>query len=42
MSSNRLNVERLMEALSDILSEQHGAQITLRAEPKKEERKKGA
>lgn len=31
---NRLNVDRLMEVMSDILSEKHGAKITLRAIPK--------
>lgn len=34
---NRLNVDRLMETLSEILSEKHGANITLRAEPQEEE-----
>lgn len=31
---NRLNVNRLMEVMSEILSEKHGAKITLRAIPK--------
>lgn len=31
---NRLNVDRLMEVMSDILSEKHGVKITLRAIPK--------
>lgn len=35
-SMNRLNVDRLMEVMSDILSEKHGAKITLRAIPKEQ------
>ena len=34
---NRLNVDRLMEALSDILSDKHGAKITFSASPKAED-----
>ena len=33
---NRLNIDRLMETLSDILSEQHNADIRLKATPKEE------
>ena len=31
---NRINIDVLMETLSDILSEKHGAKITVRAVPK--------
>lgn len=34
---NKLNVHRLMEVLSDILSEQHGAKITITLRPKTED-----
>ncbi len=33
-TENRLNVNRLMAVLSEILSEQHGVEITLSAVPK--------
>jgi len=33
---DRINIERLMEELSAILSEKHGAKITVRAIPKEE------
>ena len=33
-TGNRLNVNRLVAVLSEILSEKHGAKITLRAVPK--------
>lgn len=33
-TGNRLNVNRLMAVLSEILSEKHGAKITLSAVPK--------
>jgi hypothetical protein len=36
MTQNRLNVDRLMQALSDILSEKHGADIKFTAKPKEE------
>ena len=35
---NRLNVERLMDVLSEIFSEKHGVQITIRAMPKEEKK----
>lgn len=31
---NRINIDRLVKELSDILSEKHGARITVRAVPK--------
>ena len=33
---DRINIDRLMKELSDILSEKHGAKITVRAIPKEE------
>lgn len=39
---NRLNVDRLMKELSDILSEKYGATITLRAVPKEKKEGKSA
>lgn len=36
MAQNRLNVDRLMAALSEILSEKHGAVIKFTATPKEE------
>ena len=37
MTQNRLNVNRLMDVLSDILSEKHGADIKFTATPKEEQ-----
>lgn len=34
MSSDKLNVDRLMEALSEIFSDKYGCKITFRAIPK--------
>lgn len=39
---DRLNVDRLMEVLSDILSDKHDAKITLRAVPKEKKENKSA
>lgn len=36
---NRLNVNRLAEALSEILSDRHGAKVTVTFIPKEEEQK---
>lgn len=33
---NRINIDRLMEALSEILSEKHGCKVTITAIPKEE------
>lgn len=33
---NRLNVDRLMKTLSEILSEKHGCKVTLTAIPKEQ------
>ena len=37
---DRINIERLMEELSAILSEMYGAKITVRAIPKEEAEEK--
>jgi hypothetical protein len=36
---NRLNVELLMQSLSEIMSDKHDAKITMRAVPKEEAHK---
>lgn len=36
---NHINIDRLMAELSAILSEKHGAKITVRAVPKEEAKK---
>ena len=35
-TSNKLNVDKLMQVLSDILSEKYGCKITMTAIPKEE------
>lgn len=34
--SNRLNVDRLMQALSEILTDKHGVEIRFKATPKED------
>ena len=36
--SNKLNVDRMMQALSEILSEKHGCKVTITAIPKEQEK----
>ena len=33
---NRINIDRLMETLSEILSEKHGCKVTITAQPKEQ------
>ena len=40
MSSDKLNVDRLMEALSEIFSDKYGVKITMRAIPKDQAQRK--
>ena len=34
---NRLNIDRMMKTLSEILSEKHGCKVTITATPKEKE-----
>lgn len=38
---NKLNVDRLMKVLSEILSDKYGAKVTLTATPREPDRKAG-
>lgn len=40
--ANQLNVERLMQTLSEILSEKHGCKVTITAVPKEKPKEEPA
>jgi hypothetical protein len=40
--SNRLNIDRMMKTLSEILSEKHGCKVTITAIPKDEKTEESA